>query len=60
MTKVTSKCVGGGVVVGGAFVGIMIHQNADSLWLSILGIFLGCLAMSAGAGIWKGKGPFSE
>ena len=60
MTKGTGKVIGGLVFIGGAFIGIMIHQNAESLWLSILGVFLGFLAMSAGVGIWKGKGPFGE
>lgn len=60
MTKGTGKVIGALVFIGGASIGIAIQQNAKSLWLFILGIFLGFLVMSAGVGIWKGKGPFGE
>ena len=54
------KIIGALVFIGGAFIGIAIQQNAESLWLSNMGIFLGFLAMSSGVGIWIGKGPFGE
>jgi len=60
MTKGICKVIGALVFVGSAFVGILIYKNVESFWLSILGILIGCLGMSAGVGIWKGRGIFGE